>query len=393
MSRAQMHLLADVLEAGVAHQRAGQQAGLGEDLKAVADAEHKATGVGEVFDGLHDGREAGDGAGAEIVAIGEAAGHEHRVDSLQIVGVVPEKGNGLTRDVGDHVLRVVIAVGTGKNQNPEFHGSRVTVSCGEAMWNDSDSSVSIDLKKGERFATVREDLLRFDGAQERDPAVDAWLRERAGALGAMAREWFEVMRGCGDEVRELVHDGCPVACLGDAPFGYVNVFSAHVNVGFFHGNALADPARLLQGTGKRMRHVKLRPGTETNAAALRNLIEAGVSGYQGACRERLVCRDRQDARGNEFADVLFADGPAGDEQTGARRWVGSAEIGERGVEDLLIGLGGVGDDGAGEVGREPFGQPLGGEQCEVAAGHVDDAGGVFKLRQRGVVVRLARDGR
>jgi hypothetical protein len=139
----------------------------------------------------------------------------------------------------------------------------------------------LDLKKGERVATVREELLRFDGAQERDPVVDAWLRERAGALGAMAREWFEVMRGCGDEVRELVHDGCPVACLGDAPFGYVNVFSAHVNVGFFHGNALKDPAGLLQGEGKRMRHVKLKPGTETNAAALRNLIEAAYRDIKG----------------------------------------------------------------------------------------------------------------
>ncbi len=97
----------------------------------------------------------------------------------------------------------------------------------------------------------------------------------------MAREWFEVMRGCGDEVRELVHDGCPVACLGDAPFGYVNVFTAHVNVGFFHGNALADPARLLQGNGRFMRHVKLRPGTETNAAALRNLIEAAYRDIKG----------------------------------------------------------------------------------------------------------------
>ena len=97
----------------------------------------------------------------------------------------------------------------------------------------------------------------------------------------MAREWFEVMRGCGDEVRELVHDGCPVACLGDAPFGYVNVFSAHVNVGFFHGNALKDPAGLLQGEGKRMRHVKLRPGTETNAAALRDLIEAAYTDIKG----------------------------------------------------------------------------------------------------------------
>ncbi len=119
---------------------------------------------------------------------------------------------------------------------------------------------------------MRTKLLRFDGAVERDPAIDAWLKEHTGELGAMARQWFEAMRKCGDEVRELLHDGCPVACLGDASFGYVNVFTAHVNVGFFQGAALADPGRLLQGTGKFMRHVKLRPGTAIDAAALNRLI-------------------------------------------------------------------------------------------------------------------------
>jgi hypothetical protein len=108
---------------------------------------------------------------------------------------------------------------------------------------------------------------------ERDAAIDAWFQERGGELGAMARQWFEAMRACGDEVRELLHDGCPVACLGDAPFGYVNVFTSHVNVGFFRGAGLADPARLLQGSGKFMRHVKLRPGTAADEAALRGLIE------------------------------------------------------------------------------------------------------------------------
>ena len=120
---------------------------------------------------------------------------------------------------------------------------------------------------------MKAELLRFDGAVERDPAIDAWMKEHEGELGAIAREWFEVMRRCGDEVRELLHDGCPVACLGCAPFGYVNAFTSHVNEGFFHGAALPDPARLLQGTGKFMRHVKLRPGTPTNAAALSKLIE------------------------------------------------------------------------------------------------------------------------
>jgi hypothetical protein len=119
----------------------------------------------------------------------------------------------------------------------------------------------------------RTELLRFDGAVERDPAIDAWMKTHEGELGDLAHQWFEVMRGCGDEVRELLHDGCPVACLGDVPFGYVNVFSSHVNVGFFQGATLADPARLLQGTGKRMRHVKLSSGTLTNHAALGKLID------------------------------------------------------------------------------------------------------------------------
>jgi hypothetical protein len=125
--------------------------------------------------------------------------------------------------------------------------------------------------------TTRTELFRLNGAVERDPAIDGWMKEHAGELGAIAQKWFQVMRECGDEVRELLHDGCPTACLGDAAFGYVNVFTPHVNVGFFQGSSLPDPARLLRGTGKFMRHVKLKPGTATNTAALSTLIEAAYS--------------------------------------------------------------------------------------------------------------------
>jgi hypothetical protein len=85
---------------------------------------------------------------------------------------------------------------------------------------------------------MRAELLRLDGTVEHDPAIDAWLQAHAGELGAMARRWFEVMRRCGDEVREILHDGCPVACLGDVPFAYVTGFTAHMNVGFFQGAGL-----------------------------------------------------------------------------------------------------------------------------------------------------------
>jgi len=120
---------------------------------------------------------------------------------------------------------------------------------------------------------MRTELFRLNGAIKRDPAIEAWMQEHRGELGDIARKWFETMRRCGDEVRELVHDGYPVACLGNAAFGYVNVFASHVNVGFFQGASLLDPTGLLQGTGKFMRHVKLKPAIETDEASLIRLIE------------------------------------------------------------------------------------------------------------------------
>jgi hypothetical protein len=124
---------------------------------------------------------------------------------------------------------------------------------------------------------MRTRLLTFDGAVERDPAIERWMKGHTGELGAMARRWFEVMRHRGDEMREVFHDGCANACLGDVPFGYVGVFTTHVNVGFFYGAGLADPAGLLEGSGKSMRHVKLKPGVATDDAALERLIEAAYA--------------------------------------------------------------------------------------------------------------------
>jgi hypothetical protein len=116
--------------------------------------------------------------------------------------------------------------------------------------------------------------MRFPDAVERDHTVDLWLNEQAGELGSIAQHWFGVMRACGEDVREIMHDGCPTACVEDAAFGYVNVFKAHVNVGFFFGAQLEDPTGLLQGNGKRMRHVKVTPGVAVDSTALRKLIDA-----------------------------------------------------------------------------------------------------------------------
>src|SRR5688572_8692263 len=120
-------------------------------------------------------------------------------------------------------------------------------------------------------------LLRFTGSVRRDPAVDRWMTEHPVELAAIAKRWFDVIRSCGDDVRELLHDGHPTACVSDAAFAYVNAFKAHVNVGFFRGADLEDPAGLLEGTGRFMRHVKLRPGEGTDERALGALIRTAYA--------------------------------------------------------------------------------------------------------------------
>src|SRR5690606_36802492 len=73
-------------------------------------------------------------------------------------------------------------------------------------------------------------LFRFSSAVRRDPAVEEWFRRISPELGQLAEAWFGQMRRCGPDVRELLHDGCPVACVEDVAFGYVNAFTSHVNV-------------------------------------------------------------------------------------------------------------------------------------------------------------------
>jgi hypothetical protein len=120
-------------------------------------------------------------------------------------------------------------------------------------------------------------LMRFPRSARRDPAIELWMHKHSDQFRAIAQRWFEIMRACGDDVRELLHDGHPTACVDDAAFGYVNAFKDHVNVGFFRGAEIADPHGLLEGTGKFMRHVKLRLDHEVDAIALQELIETAYA--------------------------------------------------------------------------------------------------------------------
>ena len=138
------------------------------------------------------------------------------------------------------------------------------------------------------------DLMRFPTAKRYELAIDAWFDAKDAVIACLARAWFQRLRDCGQDVRELMHDGQATACVGDAAFAYVAIFRAHANIGFFQGAGLPDPAGILEGTGKRMRHVKLRPGTALNGVALEALV---LAAYQDM--RRRVESDAQQSAEND----------------------------------------------------------------------------------------------
>jgi hypothetical protein len=119
-------------------------------------------------------------------------------------------------------------------------------------------------------------LFLLPSAVRRDPAVEAWF-DLLDPMRALVQPWFERIRGLGEDVTECLHDHMPTACVGQAAFAYANAFTAHASIGFFHGSSLPDPSGLLEGSGKRMRHVKLKPGADVDEAALAALIDTAYA--------------------------------------------------------------------------------------------------------------------
>ena len=76
---------------------------------------------------------------------------------------------------------------------------------------------------------------------------------------------------------------------------FLMVSKQHASFGFAQGTSLSDPAKLLEGTGKNIRHVKLKILEEVNDPNLRNLLlEAAVLNGKGPASGMRSSRSRKD---------------------------------------------------------------------------------------------------
>ena len=107
------------------------------------------------------------------------------------------------------------------------------------------------------------------------------------------------VRAIAQTLRELVLSGLPDAVevprKGDRAVSYgvgekkmseshcyLQPQKGRVNLGFWHGAALPDPGGLLEGTGKALRHVKIRDEATARSPAVRALIGAALAERRAA---------------------------------------------------------------------------------------------------------------
>jgi hypothetical protein len=113
-------------------------------------------------------------------------------------------------------------------------------------------------------------------------------------LVAIARRLRAIIRSVDGSTVETVRLGDNAATYGVGPkkmtdgYAYIMPMRGYVNLGFYQGAVLADPERLLEGTGKGLRHVKVRSLAEANRPSVRALVAAALarrrSGATGPAR-------------------------------------------------------------------------------------------------------------
>jgi hypothetical protein len=114
-------------------------------------------------------------------------------------------------------------------------------------------------------------------------AFEQLVSPYAPAMADLARRTRALILDVLPEAFEVVWPRQRTVGYGTGPkkmsehFSWLAVAKAHVTLGFFYGAELLDPDGLLEGTGKRLRHVKLRTGAELEWPALRALLRRATA--------------------------------------------------------------------------------------------------------------------
>jgi hypothetical protein len=113
--------------------------------------------------------------------------------------------------------------------------------------------------------------------------VRAWLENLPAEKKTIIERLRRLIASVAPEAHEIIYHDALWYGPADSgyPILYITVFKAHVNLGFFFGGFVSDPEGLLVGSGKRMRHIKIRSLHECENPAITSLLaQAWADGSQ-----------------------------------------------------------------------------------------------------------------
>ncbi len=108
-----------------------------------------------------------------------------------------------------------------------------------------------------------------------EKTVDAYIAQLENWQGDIVSEVRRILLQAAPEADEAIKWAQPVYSL-NGPFAYIKAFKSAVNFGFWRGADIDDPGGLLQGSGEKMRHIKLIDLGEIDEPAFTDFIQQAV---------------------------------------------------------------------------------------------------------------------
>jgi hypothetical protein len=106
--------------------------------------------------------------------------------------------------------------------------------------------------------------------------IDLYVDAKPAELREVAEKLRELVKKTAKGTAESVNPWRIPTFESNGPMCFFSVGKYHVTFGFLRATLLPDPAELLEGTGKNLRHVKLRTAEDVSKPALKKLIEAAA---------------------------------------------------------------------------------------------------------------------
>jgi hypothetical protein len=105
---------------------------------------------------------------------------------------------------------------------------------------------------------------------------DEYLREKNLGLQEVATRLRALVKKSVPKVKEGVNPWHIPIFESNGPICYYMVGKNHITLGFIRGTSLPDPEGLLEGTGKNLRHVKIKSVDDLNRKGLRELLKSAA---------------------------------------------------------------------------------------------------------------------